>query len=153
MPRFANWRDSSCSALVIVSALNTRLHESRISIEAVLSRTMTPLPTSSIPCLRCASFDLQCCVIDSSSPSPRPKFICNQCDVAVLDQCIFPPSIRLELNNRSNTKCVSCSEIKSKCVFLNETDEQCARCSKLLIPCVFKLNGKCQRYFIHKGNK
>ena len=107
---------------------------------------MPPPPTSSIPCLRCASFELQCCVIDPSSPSHSPKFICNQCDVAGLDQCIFPPSIRLAINTRSNTKCMSCSQIKSKCVFLNESDEQCARCRKLHIPCVFKLNGKCQRY-------
>ena len=66
-----------------------------IVIEGVLTSNMPPPSILSISCLRCASFGLQCCVIDFTSPFPCPKSICNQCDVAGLDQCIFPPSVRL----------------------------------------------------------
>ena len=69
-----------------------------IVIEGVLTSNMPPPSILSISCLRCASFGLQCCVIDFTSPFPCPKSICNQCNVAGLDQCIFPPSIRLALN-------------------------------------------------------
>ena len=104
---------------------------------------MAPHPISPISCLRCTSFGIQCCVVDVPSASPCPKHLCNQCYAAGMVQCIFPPSIRLIDNTPSNSKCISCSTVKSKCIFTNANDGQCVRCSKLCIPCCMKLKGKC----------
>ena len=106
---------------------------------------MAPHPISPISCLRCTSFGIQCCIVDVPSPSPYPKHLCNQCYAAGMDQCIFLPSIRLIDNTPSNSKCISCSAVKSKCIFTNANDGQCVRCSKLCIPCCMKLKGKCMR--------
>lgn len=133
--------------------LHSRRHSEYSSSIVQYFIIMVPPPISPISCFRCASFGLQCCVLDSPLPSACPKFLCNQCYAAGLDQCIFPPSTRLIDNISCNSKCISCSAVKSKCIFVNPTDDQCVRCSKLHIPCGLKLNGKfIRRVFIYHVN-
>ena len=70
----------------------------------------SPDISPSIKCLRCSDCDLQCSVPheDSIGMLGRSKFLCNHCDAAGLNCCIFPPSIRFA--DRSNSTCISCRQ-------------------------------------------
>ena len=94
-----------------------------------------------ISCLRCTNYCLQCSGATSAPVPGRSKNICQQCDSAGLDCCLFPPGIRL-INPRTSVRCYSCAEHHMKCIFLNATDSQCTRCSKQHLTCCFKLSGK-----------
>lgn len=101
-----------------------------------------------ISCLRCTNYCLQCSGATSAPVPGRSKNLCQQCDSAGLDCCLFPPGIRL-INPRTNVRCYSCAEHHMKCIFLNATDSQCTRCSKQHLTCCFKLSGKYDDVLFH----
>ena len=101
-----------------------------------------------ISCLRCTNYCLQCSGATSAPVPGRSKNICQQCDSAGLDCCLFPPGIRL-INPRTSVRCYSCAEHHMKCIFLNATDSQCTRCSKQHLTCCFKLSGKYDDVLFH----
>ena len=102
----------------------------------------SPCTTSSIKCLRCSEYDLQCTIAkDCSALRGQSKCLCNHCDAAGLISCVFPPSIRL-VNPRCNSACTSCRQLHRVCRFDKESDAQCTYCCKRRIPCVFKINCK-----------
>ena len=102
----------------------------------------SPVTTSSIKCLRCSEYDLQCTIAkDSRVLRGQSKCLCNHCDAAGLVSCFFPPSTRL-VNPRCNSACTSCRQHHRVCRFDKESDAQCTYCSKCCIPCIFKMNGK-----------
>jgi len=118
---------------------SSTLASSQISSTSTIL-AMPTMPDPIMKCLRCTNLSLQCNV-DPSVPG-HSKYLCHQCVGAGLDCCIFPPAIRL-INTQSNSRCISCTEHHTKCIFLNATDSQCTRCSKRHLPCCFTLNGKC----------
>ena len=94
---------------------------------------------TTISCLRCTDLCLQCNVDGATCRSQSP---CHQCDAAGIDFCTFPPFI-YRVNPQSNSRCLSCVENKTKCLFGNSSDSKCIRCTKQHLHCCFKLKGEC----------
>ena len=97
-----------------------------------------------IKCLGCSEYDLQCTIPnkDIFGSGGRSKFLCNHCNAAGLNCCLFAPSIIRLVNHHSNSACISCRQHHRPCVFDNAEDDLCTYCSKRHISCLFKLNGK-----------
>lgn len=96
------------------------------------------LNNTTISCLRCTDLCLQCNVDGATCGSQSP---CHQCDAAGIDFCTFPPSIH-HVNPQSNSRCLSCIENKTKCLFGNSSDSKCICCTKQHLHCCFKLKGE-----------
>ena len=103
-----------------------------------LSPPIIMMSSTYFSCLRCTDLHLQCHRTDIF---PRSNVLCNECEVAGLDMCLFPAAVRL-LDHRFNSTCLSCRKHHQKCIFMDVNDTQCIRCSKNNIDCQFTMNGK-----------
>lgn len=103
-----------------------------------ITTSIMSFPSHSLVCLRCTSLCLQCTTAPLLS---RTKALCNQCSAAGIDHCFFPSAIR-DILPRCNSRCISCLNNNSKCVFSDPFDMQCIRCMKQHLQCVFTLNGE-----------
>ena len=114
--------------------LPTHRYSSTLPISAM--SIMSPI---SVSCLRCTDLGFECLHHHAESLCCS-KLVCNECDAAGLDSCVFPPSIRY--HEKSKAACSSCSERHRKCIFLDDNDSKCTRCSKRGLNCGFEISGK-----------
>ena len=98
--------------------------------------SLTPITTAMSPitvsCLRCT-------VLGHVCVHHRGQ-LCNQCDAAGLDSCVFPPSIRHF--QRSKAGCTSCINRHRRCTFFDDNNTECKHCIRRGLPCVFELKGE-----------
>jgi hypothetical protein len=86
-----------------------------------LSIHLTAMSPLTVSCIRCNDLGHEC-VLHHAVFLCRLKVVCNECEAAGLDRCLFPPSIRL--HRRSKSACSSCMDRHQKCIFLDKNDRQ-----------------------------
>jgi len=104
----------------------------RHQITSPLTHINTAMSPLTISCLRCTDLG-HVCVHHRGQ-------LCNQCDAAGLDSCVFPPSIRH--HQRSKAARTSCIHRHCRCTFFDDNNTECMHCIRRGLPCVFELKGE-----------
>ena len=102
------------------------------SISLLPDTATTAMSPITVSCLRCTDLGYVCV--------HHRGQLCNQCDAAGLDSCVFPPSIRH--HQRSKAACTSCIHRRRRCTFYDDNNTECTHCIRRGLPCVFELNGE-----------